>query len=236
MEGTILLVDDEEKNLKMLGAMLLHEGYRVLKADSGEKAIEFLKTVEVQLVLLDIMMPGLSGFDVLKTIRENKDLVAMPVIVLSSLDGRDDRIKGLQMGADDFISKPFDMGELRAKVSTQVKLNYFRKHLDESLISVKVLNTMDDGVIVTDRDFTPISVNVKAKKLLGMRELPMNILAYIIGRYKQDIRIGEVKTNTIIKQISDKNAEAVLLSLSIEQIKGDSKAFDSYMFIIKEIE
>ena len=95
--------------------LLKYKGYNVLNAENGEDALEILRNSSVDLVLLDIMMPGISGFDVLKSIRENKKLQSLPVIIITALADKENRLKGLQLGADDFISKPFDVDELVVK-------------------------------------------------------------------------------------------------------------------------
>ena len=234
-EGTILLVDDEEKNLKLMGAMLLREGYRVLKANNGNDALEMLKSEDVQAVLLDVMMPGLSGYDVLKKIRENRDLAALPVIIISALMEKEERLKGLQLGADDFISKPFDMDELRAKINTQVKLDYLRRQLSERAKLVKVMNKIDEGIIIADKYFVPVSMNMKAKSLMGIKEAPANIMKYLKENYNEDVRVTEGRTNYILKQKLNKG-NAGFFSLTIDTIKDASDAVDSYIYIIKKVE
>ena len=107
MGETILAIDDEKMNREFYFGLLKYKGYNVLKAENGEDALEILRNASVDLVLLDIMMPGISGFDVLKSIRENKKLQSLPVIIITALADKENRLKGLQLGADDFITKPF---------------------------------------------------------------------------------------------------------------------------------
>ena len=234
MEGTILIIDDEEKNLKLLEAMLLPEGYRVLKANNGKDALEILKRESVQTVLTDIMMPGISGFEVLKAIRTNKDLAPLSVIILTALTDKEERLKGLEMGADDFISKPFDMDELRAKINTQVKLNYLRMQLNERAKLVKVINKIDEGVIVANSYFVPVSINTSAREMLGMKEAPVNILAYLKEKYSQDIEVSDERVTVILKQKNFKDNIARPLMLTIEMIKDIFGEIDSYILIFKK--
>ena len=234
MEGTILIIDDEERNLKMLEAMLLPEGYRVLKANNGKDALLLLKSESVQAVLTDVMMPGLSGFDVLKAIRTNKDLAPLSVIILTSLTDKEERMKGLELGADDFISKPFDMDELRAKINTHVKLNYLRMQLNERAKLVKVINKIDEGVIVANPYFVPVSINTSAREMLGMKEAPANILVYLKEKYNQDINVSDEKITVILKQKTFTDNIARPLSLTIEIIKDAFGEIDSYILIFKK--
>jgi Response regulators consisting of a CheY-like receiver domain and a winged-helix DNA-binding domain len=100
--------------------------------ENGEDALEILRNASVDLVLLDVMMPGISGFDVLKSIRENKKLQSLPVIIITGLADKENRLKGLQLGADDFIAKPFDVDELLVKISSQIKLAFLRNQVSRT--------------------------------------------------------------------------------------------------------
>lgn len=128
---SILIVDDEEESLELLGSLLLKRNYSVLKASSGETALKFLKEKEIDLVLLDIMMTGMSGLSVLDFIRKDEKLKALSVIILSALDNSNDKINGFSLGADDYITKPFDHEEFLARIATHLKLQFLRKELLE---------------------------------------------------------------------------------------------------------
>ncbi|MEK4701571.1 response regulator transcription factor [Solibacillus sp. FSL R7-0668] len=110
---TILLVDDEQRMLNLLELFLVPKGYRCIKETSGIKAIDILKKEKVSLVLLDVMMPEMDGWDVCKLIREFSNI---PIIMLTARTDKLDVIKGLNTGADDYITKPFDDRELLARV------------------------------------------------------------------------------------------------------------------------
>ncbi|HAT71432.1 MAG TPA: hybrid sensor histidine kinase/response regulator [Elusimicrobia bacterium] len=125
----ILAVDDDQKSLKLMEAMLAPQNYEVLTAFDGEAALAVLRAREVDLVLLDVMMPGRSGLEVLKEIRRDGKLGATPVVLITGLEDRKDRLAGLLAGADDYVSKPYDREELLARIATQVKLVTLRKRL-----------------------------------------------------------------------------------------------------------
>ena len=233
MDSKILLVDDEEKNVMLLEAMLSGEGYSILKAKNGTGALEILKSEIVEMVLLDIMMPGMSGFDVLKKIREDKDLSTLPVIVITALTEKQERIKGLQLGADDFISKPFDMDELKTKVGSQIKLNNLRKHLNQRAKLTRIINKIDEGIIVTDAKFMPINVNLKARSMLELKEIPENIVDFLNDRYGKNISPGPEKTGYVLRQKGNDMAKGI--SITIEQIKDSESIIDSYVFILREV-
>ena len=104
----ILCVDDEKKNLKLLEALLVPQGYEVMSVESGEAALEGLSSSLPDLVLLDVMMPKLDGYEVCKKIKSTKETQFLPVVMITSLTGEEERRKGVEAGCDDFISKPFD--------------------------------------------------------------------------------------------------------------------------------
>lgn len=116
MPKTILVVDDEKDIVELVAYNLAKEGFSVLKAYDGEIAIKVTRTRKPSLIILDLMMPGLGGLDVCKAIRRNPELEAMPIIMLTAKGEELDRILGLEIGADDYITKPFSVKELVARV------------------------------------------------------------------------------------------------------------------------
>ncbi len=110
MVGTkprIICVDDESYNLKLFEAMLVPAGYEVITAENGRDALEKIAELRIDLVLLDVMMPEINGFDVCRTIKGDERFRNIPVVMITVLTSKDDRIKGIEAGAEDFISKPF---------------------------------------------------------------------------------------------------------------------------------
>lgn len=113
MAEKILVVEDEEKIARFLELELKYEGYEVEKAADGRRGLELAETGEYDLVLLDILLPGLSGLEVLRRLRKTKDV---PIIMLTAKDAVMDKVTGLDMGADDYITKPFAIEELLARI------------------------------------------------------------------------------------------------------------------------
>lgn len=112
----ILTVDDEEHILELLKYNIENNGYDVVQADTGELALEILEQREVDLILLDLMLPGIDGLDVLRKIRQNETTANIPVIMLTAKSEEIDTVLGLEMGADDYIGKPFGIHELMARI------------------------------------------------------------------------------------------------------------------------
>lgn len=117
----ILIVDDEIHILELIEYNLQKNGFSVLKAESGEEALEILKREKVDLVLLDVMLGGMDGLEVLKKIRKSSQLKRLPVILLTAKDGEFNRVLGFDLGADDYISKPFGVHEMIARVKAVLR-------------------------------------------------------------------------------------------------------------------
>ncbi|MGN7408756.1 response regulator transcription factor [Sporosarcina sp. SAFN-010] len=115
---TILLIDDEQRMLDLLELFLAPHGYRCLQATNGQAALDLFEEENVHLVLLDVMMPGMDGWEVCRRIRETSDV---PVILLTARSDKSDVVKGLEQGADDYITKPFDERELMARVRVALR-------------------------------------------------------------------------------------------------------------------
>ena len=128
---SILIVDDTLTGRKALELLLKEEGYRLAFASNGVEALRRAGEFEPDVILLDVMMPGMDGFEVCKHMRNDPNLLDVPILLLSSLTERDDRLKGIGAGADDFISKPFDKVELLIRVRTITRLNRFRRFREE---------------------------------------------------------------------------------------------------------
>lgn len=131
MSSTILIVDDEYTGRETLQSVLEGEGYRLEMAENGLQAIEKAKKLMPHVILLDIMMPGMTGFEVCERIRSDPQVAEIPIIVLTALDDRESMLTALKAGADDFISKPFDRYELRARLLGIVRLNRYHKLVEE---------------------------------------------------------------------------------------------------------
>src|SRR5437867_9542956 len=129
----ILIVDDEPQGRMALEVLLHSSGYRLVFAANGAEALAQAASLAPDLILLDVMMPGMDGFEVCRRLRADSTLAEVPVIMLTALDDRDSRLRGIEAGADDFITKPFDRVELRARVRTITRLNRYRRlHLEQN--------------------------------------------------------------------------------------------------------
>ena len=118
---TILVIDDEANILELLEYNLVKNGYGVLRADTGEMGLELLKCRKADLVLLDYMLPGMDGMEVLRRIRTDPEFISVPVMMLTAKGEETDKVLGLEMGADDYLTKPFGIRELLARVKALLR-------------------------------------------------------------------------------------------------------------------
>ncbi len=137
----ILVVDDVSKNIQVIGSMLMQQAYDVSFAKSGQEALSLLRKTKYDLILLDILMPGMDGFEVCRLIRENTSTAEIPIIFLTARSDIDSVIRGFELGAQDYLTKPFKTEELLARVKTQVELKKQKEQLENinDLLEQKVI-------------------------------------------------------------------------------------------------
>lgn len=129
---TVLIVDDLESNLELMEAIFLKEGFRTLVAPDAFSALRTFRHNKVDLAILDVMMPGMDGYELCRHIKQTSGKQFFPVILLTALTDRGSKIKGLESGAEDFISKPFDDVELVTKVKSLIRLKNLHDELEHS--------------------------------------------------------------------------------------------------------
>lgn len=144
---TVLVVDDDPSVRTMLKQVLEGQGMRVVTAEDGDAALEAVSAVGPDLVLLDVLMPKLNGFEVCRRLNADPDTRLIPVILLTGLDARSDRLAGIEAGADDFLSKPFDRPELLARVRSLLRMKRYTDDLERAEAVLVAL-----GLAVEERD------------------------------------------------------------------------------------
>lgn len=173
---TILLIEDEQKIARFVELELTHEGYEVIKAEDGRKGLELAEKGGWDLLLLDIMLPGLNGLEVLRRLRKSSDL---PVIMLTARDAVMDKVTGLDMGADDYITKPFSIEELLARIRSAL-----RKKQGSALPMLTIgplqmdiarhqVNCKGEAVDLTGREFALLQMLMENQSIVLSREILM---------------------------------------------------------------
>jgi len=161
MTATVLVVDDLEPNIKLLEAKLLAEYYTIFTANNGVSALEILSQNKIDVVLLDVMMPGMDGFETCKKIKENPETTHIPVVMVTALSELEDRVKGLESGADEFLTKPINDIALFARVKSLARMktvidelklrNTINAELGATVIELKD-NFLESKILLFDDD------------------------------------------------------------------------------------
>lgn len=153
-DSLILIVDDTPANLRLLSHVLSKKGYNHLEASNGKEAVQLAKEHEPDLILLDIMMPDMNGYEVINEIKSDELIQDTPIIFLSSLTDTDDKVEGFKSGGVDYITKPFQKEETLARINTHLKIRFLQKQLNERIkvlrqreIELSRLNQKKDDLV-----------------------------------------------------------------------------------------
>lgn len=190
----ILVVDDDKEIVKAIEIYLGKENYKIIKAYDGEQALEEIKKNEIQLVILDIMMPNKDGIETLEEIRKDKNI---PVIMLSAKSEDVDKINGLNVGADDYVTKPFNPVELIARVNALIR-RYTKfggennENNSDTVSSQKEENIIRNGELIINDDLKQVIVDGKEVKLTPTE---YNILKFLTKNKGKVFSIEEIYTN-----------------------------------------
>ncbi len=179
----ILVVDDTQKNIQVIGAILREKDYLISIASSGEMALKTIESTTPDLILLDIMMPGIDGYETCKRIKENPETKDIPIIFLSAITETLDKVKAFELGAVDYVTKPIESKELLARVHTHLKIDSLQKELKyinknlEQLVEIRthelqqtesylenVIDSMPSSIIGIDLEGDIINLNEQAER------------------------------------------------------------------------
>ncbi len=154
----ILCVDDTPVNLQILDNLLAPRGYEVHTATDGLAALEIITQEDMDLVLLDVMMPEINGFEVCRWLKEQEQYRDIPVVMITALNSTQDRIQGIEAGAADFISKPFDQGEVLARTHMLLKMKELQDARKAAYAHIDHLSGVGEAII---RDFHPLQFSLE---------------------------------------------------------------------------
>ncbi|HET6486172.1 MAG TPA: HD domain-containing phosphohydrolase [Spirochaetia bacterium] len=174
-KARVLVVDDDARNLKLMCALLENQGFELVTATSGEQALEVVRDLDVDLLLLDVMMPGVDGFDVCRRIKGTEATRQIPVVLLTALADSESRLKGVEAGADDFISKPANREELLARTRSLIRVKRLNRDLvslENALVSLaNAVEAKDHYTLGHTQRVSTLAVAVGARLGLGDVEL-----------------------------------------------------------------
>lgn len=219
MAVTILIVEDEEKIGRFLELELKHEGYEVLKAENGRDGLEKAESGKADLVVLDVMLPELNGFEVLRRLRKKSDI---PVIMLTAKDEVMDKVAGLDGGADDYMTKPFAIEELLARIRLVLKKSVGLQNTDKNqssagklmyhkvIMDVQRYEVSYDGnkVELTHREFELLRVLLENKNIVISRD---TLLEKVCGYdYMGETNIIDVYVRYLRSKLDDVYGEKII--------------------------
>jgi len=212
----ILIVDDQPQNIELLEAYLVPQGYEIVKAVNGAEALETLSANKIDLILLDVTMPGMDGFEVTRRVRSDDKNRLLPIIIVTALREREDRVKGIEAGCDDFLSKPVDKIELLARVQSLLKIkayndlaSNYRKELEVTQKSTEealeyadsIINTVREPLIALDQDLRVITASRSFYETFKVKpEETVGQLIYDLGNNQWDIPKLRELLETILPQ------------------------------------
>jgi class 3 adenylate cyclase/ActR/RegA family two-component response regulator len=158
----ILVVDDQPQNIELLEAHLVPQGYEIVTATNGEEALGKLSGIQIDLILLDVMMPGMNGYEVCKKVKRDSKNTFLPIIMVTALDNMEAKIMGLEAGADDFLNKPFQKIELIARVNNLLKMKFLhdevelRNHLISSMLHRYVNGSVIEQILANPKKYSEL--------------------------------------------------------------------------------
>jgi DNA-binding response OmpR family regulator len=240
-KADILVVDDEPLNVELLKAILEPKNYGVLTAANGTQALEILAREKVDLVLLDVVMPGIDGYEVTRRIRASERTKAIPVILITALHETSERIVGIDAGCDEFLTKPFDKNEVLARLRTLLRLSFYRAQVDEKGRLEQAAQHSNDGLIVCDAAMRVLRADQRAKGLLGIAELAPDWIEQL-GRdfkvgYAGDLKrdLGLKALDLVLERHASPAVKPQTLSFSSSLIKDSAGKTVSTVIVLNDI-
>jgi len=247
--NTVLIVDDEEIGRETLGDLLVNHGVQLLFAANGPEALAKAVAFTPDVILLDVMMPGMDGFEVCRRLRADPLLAEVPIIMVTALDDRASRLQGIEAGADDFVSKPFDRLELRARVKTTLRLNRYRHLLTERSKFEWVVNKAKEGYLILSSTDQILYANAQARLWLGMAAntaglYPETFLALIKQQYHcepQELWLTWPELPPAFNPdpsrylVRPETAQANTLWLQVEQMQMESGSAVTYLLCLYDV-
>lgn len=208
----ILVVDDNPQNLRVLTDRLTSEGYAVCQARSGSEALQMVSSEKPDLVVLDILMPGMDGFEVTTALKSNADTVLIPVVAVTALQAPEDKIRAIELGADDFITKPYNKVELLTRIRSLLRIKQLQDELKAQAAELARANTElreaqselvrserlaaigQVGIAVKHEINNPLTAILGEAQLLLMQhsDLPDEVAARIRVIEEMSLRISEI--------------------------------------------
>jgi PAS domain S-box-containing protein len=222
----LLVVDDIAKNIQLIGNVLQKENYRVSLANNGRQAISIATEIRPDLILLDVMMPEMDGFETCRILKSQPETENIPIIFLTAKVDSEDIVRGFELGAVDYITKPFNTHELKARVKTHTELKINKDLLEENALQLSkernkletIVQSIADGVFVVDSDLKITLFNPKADQISGFSEKEVlgkeyaEVLKFIYESDPEKIDDKFIKDAIKTKKIQEMNNHKLLVT------------------------
>lgn len=187
-KSTLLVIDDQNVTREAMLYLLKAEGYHVIAADSGQTGFDLTKKYRPDLVLLDVVMPDIDGFEVCRKIRHDPEIQDIPVLLVTALDTAEHKLRSIEAGADDFIAKPVEKRELFARVKAITQLNRYRRLLAERIKFEWVVDNSNDGYVLLNAEQNITYANTRARQCLNLPDVaqlngPLNFIRQAQKQY-----------------------------------------------------
>ena len=228
----ILCVDDEPLNLSLLEAMLSPRGYDVVSAVNGPEALEKIAAERIDICLLDVMMPGMDGFEVCRRIKSDDLHRNIPVVMITSYADMENRIRGIEAGAEDFISKPFDSAEVLARIKMLLHVKSLNDRLNSAYHDIAELNRTQEMHIVqaVDEIRRKDQMLILQGRLAAMGEMinniahqwrqPLNALGLVIQQLPHDYESGEFSKEMLKDYVGESMELIMHMSRTIDDFRN----------------
>ncbi|MCB0064897.1 MAG: hybrid sensor histidine kinase/response regulator [Caldilineaceae bacterium] len=210
----VLVIDDDPRIQDTIEAQLYPEGYELLFKSSGVEAIRDLDKLKPDVILLDLMMPGMNGFDVCNHIKHREEFSHVPIIMVTALDDVDYLVTGLDTGADEFISKPVNGAELRARVRSMLRIKHQYDELDQALHLREIISRM----IVHDMRNPLSSILLYAQVIQRKQKLPAEQMTQVMQIQSEAIRLGKLFDDMLV--LSRMQRGQILLQRQMTDLAG----------------
>ena len=237
----ILCVDDERLNLRLLKGLLVTAGYAFQSAEDGKTALNQVAQDLPDLILLDITMPNMSGFEVLQKLRSDEKTRLIPVVMVTALKETEDRIKSLEAGCDDFISKPFDKTELLARIRSLLEISYYRSQLDEKKKFEYVMENILSGLMILSPEFRIIRFNQRAQELWGFPIDEPDLVIFLQKKFRLDYP-GDLRNDLLAgslsfeaERIETEKERPLILGVGTSVIRNPTGKIADIVFLMQDI-
>ncbi len=236
---TILIVDDRPDNLYLISEIISQKGYKSLQVTSGEEALKSANNNQVDLILMDVMMPEMDGYQVCRNLKSNPKTANIPVIFISALSETDEKVKGFAAGGIDYIHKPVNSGELLARIEAQITITKLHRKLEaknqqlQQEIEIKkqieknlsaIITNMSEGLMIIDREGKIVFVN-KATELLWQKSA-----AELIG---EEIGLPLIDGNETEIYVRQKLGKLIFLETRIGEMIWHNQT--AYLLTLKDV-